>query len=103
MIESILATDIAKFLKEIATIKSKHSLLNISKGENVDKLIDHNDKTTKNFENQQEILELCIHFSDISNVTRSEIVTSTWVSLIFEEFFITTNTTPKTSFPKFLF
>jgi len=88
MIETMLATDISKYLKEIATIKSKLEINKICNGENLSKLINEDEKdVSKNFKKQQDIFNLCIHFADISNPAREQYLNDKWVNMLYEEFF----------------
>ena len=83
-IECLMATDMANHTNHLNQLKNKMTLFDIKKGENVS-MLKSNDKTL--FDNQQQILNLCIHGSDVSNPTKPYIVYKKWVGLIFEEFF----------------
>lgn len=83
-IECIMATDMANHTIHLNQLRNKMNLYDIKNGENVNKL-KSNDKTF--FDNQQQILNICIHSSDVSNPTKPYIVYKKWVGLVFEEFF----------------
>ncbi len=73
--------------KHLSTLKGKTDHYEILKGNNFEKLIDPNSGSKTN-ENQQLILDNCIHLSDISNPTKLSHVYDKWVNLVFEEFFV---------------
>ena len=83
-IECIMATDMASHTNHLGQLRNKMNLYDIKNGENVKKL-KSNDKTF--FDNQQQVLNLCIHSSDVSNPAKPYIVYKKWVGLVFEEFF----------------
>ncbi len=85
LIEGILATDMAQHTKHLVSFNSKMESYNILKGQNLEKLI--TDDLTKNFENQQSVLSMCIHTADLSNPTKIPEVYEKWTELIFLEFF----------------
>jgi cAMP-specific phosphodiesterase 4 len=86
MIEGILSTDMATHSKNLLSMRSKLESFNIKGGQNVDKLLVA-DNASKNFENQQLILNQCIHTSDLSNPAKIPQVYEKWSELIFQEFF----------------
>ncbi len=86
MIEGILSTDMATHSKNLLSMRSKLETFNIKSGHNVDKLLVL-DNASKNFENQQLILNQCIHTSDLSNPAKIPQVYEKWCDLIFLEFF----------------
>jgi cAMP-specific phosphodiesterase 4 len=86
MIEGILSTDMATHSKNLLSMRSKLESFNIKGGQNVDKLLVA-DNASKNFENQQLILNQCIHTSDLSNPAKIPQVYEKWSDLIFQEFF----------------
>jgi len=86
MISCILATDMAYHYKHISALKGKLETFEISNGKNIEKLI-LADSSSKNNENQQLILDNCIHLCDISNPAKKANVYDRWVDLVFEEFF----------------
>lgn len=86
MISCILATDMAYHYKHLSTLKGKLESCEISNGNNFEKLIAL-DSSCKNNENQQMILDNCIHICDISNPAKNELVYNKWVDLVFLEFF----------------
>jgi cAMP-specific phosphodiesterase 4 len=86
MINCILATDMVQHFSSIPSLQKKLESYNIKNGQNVEKLIDSNDKLKK-FENQQNILNFLIHSSDISNPAKPINVYDEWVDRVFIEFF----------------
>lgn len=86
MIEGILATDMSLHAKHFVQLKSKLDAFDVQKGNNVDKLIQGED-IGKIFENQQNVLSMCLHSADISNPAKVDSVYDKWVELVFEEFF----------------
>lgn len=86
MISCILATDMSYHYKHLSALKGKLESYEITKGKNIEKLIAA-DSSSKNNDNQQMILDSCIHFCDISNPAKKPKVYDKWVDLVFEEFF----------------
>lgn len=86
MISCILATDMANHYKHLSALKGKLDSFEITNGKNIEKLIAA-DSSSKNNENQQLILDNCIHLCDISNPAKKDNVYDKWVGLVFEEFF----------------
>jgi len=86
IIENILATDMAYHFKLTANIKSKVETFNIVNGNNVDRLI-FPDNLSKTYENQQMILDILVHCSDISNPIKPNEIYNIWVDRVLEEFF----------------
>ena len=72
--------------KHLSALKNKIESYDIINGRNIEKLI-LADSTSKNNDNQQLILDTCIHLSDISNPAKISNVYDKWVDLVFEEFF----------------
>jgi cAMP-specific phosphodiesterase 4 len=86
MIEGILATDMAFHAKHIGTIKTKVETYEISKGNNLDKMF-YDANLSKMYENQQAVLNLCLHAADISNPAKPYKITDQWSSMVYGEFF----------------
>lgn len=84
-IDTILATDMANHLKHMTNLKNKADLYEIEEGKKVEKLISND--LAKKYENQQAILNLCIHTADVSNPSKPFIVYKKWVDILFVEFF----------------
>jgi cAMP-specific phosphodiesterase 4 len=82
----ILATDMAKHASDLAQLKTVIANNNIVNGKNVDALVCMEDENTK-FENQQFIMEICLHSADVSIPAREFSVVKEWTYLLFEEFF----------------
>lgn len=68
----ILATDMEKHLNFVKIINEK---------------IEQQTKWDENFENQQLLLDLCVHSSDLSWLARDFKIGQVWAGLLFEEFF----------------
>ena len=86
MIECVLSTDIMQHQSLKNRLIKKIQLFDIKQGKNVDKLIfEDNDRYT--FENQQLVLSIIIHSSDISNPCKPTEISQLWVQLLFHEFF----------------
>jgi hypothetical protein len=85
MIECILATDMANHVKHLNSFKNKLESYDIDNGRNVEKLFSMD--LAKSFENQQVILNWCVHTCDVSNPAKPTKVYDEWVSRVFMEFF----------------
>lgn len=96
-IDVILATDMSNHMKHINNLTFKADSLDIKNGENVSLLITEDVK--KNYDNQQNIMDLLIHSADISNPTKPFIIYSKMVDLLFEEFFHQGDLEKKNSLP----
>lgn len=92
-IDSILATDMATHFKQLGNLKAKIELFDIENGKNIDKF--RTDDVNKKYENQQAILNLCIHAADVSNPAKPFVVYKKWVDLVFQEFFTQGDTEKK--------
>ncbi len=66
-------------------IKAKSNVLDISKGKNIEKVINPESKSI--WDDQQEMLNLLIHLSDISHNTKAFNISKTWTNLLYEEFY----------------
>ena len=82
----ILATDMAKHMADMSALKALLEQEKIKNGQNVELLVS-GDNEKKIFENQQFLMEVCLHACDVSQQTRTFEVTKTWTYLLFEEFF----------------
>ncbi len=90
MVECILATDMATHAHHYSSFKSKLDSLNISNGNNLEKLISPDtvkDYMVKNNEVQQMILSECVHTSDLSSPAKSFDVCDKMLDLVYIEFF----------------
>lgn len=81
-----MSTDMANHNKVLAALKSKIETFDIKAGKNVERMV-FSDNVEKTFENQQTVLNMIIHSSDISNPAKPTHIQKTWVDLIFIEFF----------------
>ena len=89
MIDCILSTDMANHQKVLTAIKIKMDNYDIKKGKNFEKIFQEQiDDLGKLFENQQCILNMIIHFSDISNPAKPNKISNEWTKRVYEEFFI---------------
>jgi cAMP-specific phosphodiesterase 4 len=86
IIESILATDMAFHQKNLSTIKTKMETFDIKKGRNIDKMMSP-DNVSRNFENQQMLLNLTLHAVDISSPGKQFTVCNNWMQRVYDEFF----------------
>ena len=86
MIDCILSTDMANHQKVLSAVKIKIENYDIEKGKNFEKIFEDNneDDLGKLYENQQCILNMIIHGSDISNPAKP----SLWTKRVYDEFFI---------------
>lgn len=98
MISCILATDMAYHFKHLSTLKAKIESFNLQNGQNIEKLIAA-DSSSKNNENQQLILDTCVHLSDISNPAKIPKVGDKWAELVMIEFFIQGDLEKKANVP----
>ena len=90
MIDYILSTDMANHQKVISAVKIKIETYDIEKGKNFEKIFEDNneDDLGKLYENQQCILNMIIHGSDISNPAKPDKISSLWTKRVYDEFFI---------------
>jgi hypothetical protein len=86
MIGIILATDMARHTSDLAAFKNLMDAKQVKNGENASKLVDL-ETPAKEFESKQQLLELCVHATDVSTQTRPFEVAVEWTWLLFEEFF----------------
>ena len=90
MIDGILSTDMANHQKVISAVKIKMDTFDIKNGENLEKIFSSEDEENlgKLFENQQCILNMIIHGSDISNPGKPDKISSEWTKRVYGEFFV---------------
>ena len=89
MIDCILSTDMANHQKVLTAIKIKMDNYDIKKGKNFEKICqDQIEDLGKLFENQQCILNMIIHGSDISNPAKPDKISNEWTKRVYGEFFI---------------
>ncbi len=90
MIDCILSTDMTNHQKVLSAIKIKMETYDIKKGKNVEKICQDNneDDLGKLFENQQGVLNMIIHGSDISNPAKPDKISNEWTKRVYGEFFI---------------
>ena len=90
MIDSILSTDMANHQKVLSAIKIKMETYDIKNGKNLEKIFEDNQEEDlgKLFENQQCVLNVIIHASDISNPAKPDKISNEWTKRVYEEFFI---------------
>jgi len=82
----ILATDMAKHVSDLSQLKRLLSDMGIKDGNNIDKLTNSEDEAHL-FQNQQLVLENCLHSCDVSIPCRDFELVHDWTYLLFEEFF----------------
>lgn len=85
IIEGIIATDMANHQKVLSATKAKIETYKVSKGVNFEKIFDV--ETSKLFDAQQNILNMCLHTADISNPAKPSKVSEGWTEKVYEEFF----------------
>ena len=84
MIQSILSTDMSNHQKVLSNVKGKINEFSILKGVNFEKIfLDEN----KLFDNQQIMLDLFLHSSDISNPAKPKRISLIWTQKVYSEFF----------------
>ncbi len=90
MIDGILSTDMANHQKVISAVKIKMDTFDIKNGENLEKIFSSEDEENlgKLFENQQCILNMIIHGSDISNPGKPDKISNEWTKRVYGEFFV---------------
>lgn len=98
IIESILATDMAFHQKQMSTIKNKIETFEIKKGNNIERMLLF-DNVNKTYENQQAVLDLCLHAADISSPAKSFNICQTWKEKVYEEFFLQGDNEKKAGLP----
>ena len=89
MIDGILATDMANHQNILTTIKLKIENYEIKEGKNFEKLFDIDEKDVGNlFETQQNLLNMFLHSSDISNPAKPDKISSLWTERVYGESFV---------------
>ena len=84
IIEGILSTDMANHQKVLANVKAKIGEFKIEKGVNYNKVFKDESKL---FDNQQTMLDMFLHCSDISNPAKPSRVSTLWTQRVYAEFF----------------
>ena len=87
MIDGILATDMANHQKILSAVKNKIESFNIKKGKNIEKIFEETNMI-KLYENQQCLLNMIIHTSDISNPGKPDKISGEWTKRVYDEFFV---------------
>lgn len=87
VIECVLATDMTLHNKEYQFLKMRIATFNISKGSNVEKILEGLDNVTK-YNMQQEFLNVLIHAADVSNPTKPPEIYENWANRCISEFFL---------------
>jgi hypothetical protein len=80
----------ATHAKKLGELNMKFSSLEISNGQNVDKMILSEtipENINKNNETKQLILSECVHTADLSNPAKMNSVFVEWTKLVYQEFF----------------
>ena len=83
IIEAVIATDMSTHFKSISILKGKMDYLEITDGQNLNKLI----KKDTFFNDQQEIINFVLHSADISHNTKEWKISEIWTQNVYEEFF----------------
>jgi hypothetical protein len=101
MIDGILSTDMANHQKVISAVKIKMDTFDIKNGENLEKIFSSEDEENlgKLFENQQCILNMIIHGSDISNPGKPDKISNEWTKRVYGEFFVQGDLEKKQNLP----
>lgn len=86
IIEGVLATDMAKHPTVIGAIKNRAESFNIKEGKNFTKMFIETN-TNQLFDAQQQVLNMLIHTSDISNPAKPNKISGQWTDRVYEEFF----------------
>lgn len=90
MIECIFATDMAKHQSVIGEAKLKGDAFNVINGNNFELIFEDgpNSHNVLNlFECQQCLFNLIVHFADISNPSKPEMISYQWTMRVYDEFF----------------
>ena len=91
MIDGVLATDMANHVKVLNTMKTMSESYNIKKGNNFEKIFqdtENNKGLAKLFDTQQNMLNMIIHTSDISNPGKPDKISAEWTKRVYGEFFV---------------
>jgi hypothetical protein len=86
MIECILSTDMAFHPNRLGALKLRLETFDIKNGEGLERML-FPGNPTKTYENQQVLLNMCVHTADISNPAKPAAIYKVWVDLVFQEFF----------------
>lgn len=85
IIEGILSTDMANHQKVLLNAKGKIEKFNIKEGKNFELIFKVD--TDKLFDEQQNILNLCLHCADVSNPAKPSQISKQWTTRVYDEFF----------------
>ncbi len=85
MIEGIISTDMANHQKVLLNAKGKIEKFNIKEGKNFELIFKVD--TDKLFDEQQNILNLCLHCADVSNPAKPSQISKQWTTRVYDEFF----------------
>ena len=91
MIDGVLTTDMANHVKVLNTMKTMSESYNIKKGNNFEKIFqdtENNKGLAKLFDTQQNMLNMIIHTSDISNPGKPDKILAEWTKRVYGEFFV---------------
>ena len=101
IVECVLATDMAKHVKEVAQLKIKLENYINSKNNNDSYLVNLIRGTTEEskFDRQQEVLNFFIHCADISNPAKLPEICHMWTDLVLKEFFAQGDLEKKSNLP----
>jgi hypothetical protein len=87
MMGTILSTDMAKHTEDVEAFKRTLQARGINSGSNNGNLFLDKTNGKTLFESQQQVLEFCVHSSDVSVPCREFNIVKKWTYLLFEEFF----------------
>ncbi len=102
MIDCVIATDMANHVKVLNTMKTKSESFNINKGNNFEKIFQDDEdskKMVKLFDKQQDMLNMIIHSSDISNPGKPDKISALWTKRVYGEFFVQGDLEKKQNLP----
>jgi hypothetical protein len=101
IIESIFATDMIYHAKINSTIKNQLETKEISKGKNIELLIDPKSNTL--FDDQQNVINFIVHTADLSHNSKEFEISKKWTYLLMEEFWNQGDTEKKANLPISMF
>ena len=89
IVECVLATDMAKHAKEVASLKIKMENYKVTCKNNDSYLVNlvRDSSEESKFDRQQEVLNFFIHCADISNPAKLTQICTIWTDLVMKEFF----------------
>lgn len=87
MVGVILATDMAKHMEDLDTVKRRIEQLGISREKGNGDLFINRESKNSLFDSQQHLLEISLHAADVSPPCRDFEITQEWTYLLFDEFF----------------